>query len=84
MKGEINSIITAIVGVNRDLDKWKNAEETPTEERVKEEWLYLESLMEAAQALKIDTDLLLCQHANVCVAAFIKYAPEVALGRIAS
>lgn len=73
---KINAFIAAIVAVNRDLEKWKNAEEKPTEAEIQREWNYLQELIRGAEADKIDTNPSVCQQAKNCVNLFMKVAPK--------
>ena len=75
-KEKIDEFIAKTAKVKQELEKWKIAEEKPTEAEIQREWNYLQELIRGAEADKIDTNPSVCQQAKNCVNLFMKVAPK--------
>ena len=73
---QVKSFTAMCAGVRRDLEKWKNSGELPSEEKMKEEWEYFRKAVELARKKGIDSSVLVQGHVKACESLFADVVPE--------
>lgn len=72
----LDCFIASSESVEEDLKQWE--EGIPSDEEVRDEWLYFQELLQLAKDFGIDKDTRVSEHARTCMTAFIKLVPELA------
>lgn len=76
-KEAIDCFIASAESVEEELKHWEE-EGLTSEKEIQNEWQYFLDLLQLAKEEKIDTNLIVCQHAQICMTGFIKLVPNLA------